>query len=177
MFTRNYKSFIEAHAKKGRGVTYPDTYTFYTDSNQSVSVALTSQLTTQTNYSSNFLGGMLKSFNENEDTTNGGRYGVRFGSGTTAPTKNDYTIENPISYSSYEMNVPTALLTNDSADWFEYSASYVIVANTDITISEIGLYAAVRYSQTFPSVLIDRTLLDAPVTLAAGESTTRESSV
>ena len=105
--------------------------------------------------------------------------GFCFGTGSTAPTENDYILESQLTTGF------TAVLTNtargvDSNDkpYAEYTFTVTNTGSSTITISEIGIItnnAACCTSSTGTTasnnaVLIDRTLLDSAVTIAAGNS-------
>ena len=92
--------------------------------------------------------------------------GVIIGSGTTPPTIEDYVLENRIS-------TPTshtiAFTTYDDGNGIVYEALFTIT-NTHsepITISEIGLYGA-GGSGNSNAVLMERTVLEAPITIQPG---------
>lgn len=109
--------------------------------------------------------------------------GVAFGSSDTAPTENDYTIT-PIA--GLEVSSPGSVFTTtyDSVNNKFYTYYNYTVTNNNaeaVTIKEIGKFN-VFYKSTAVgtlcgssssdkmSVLIDRVVLDDPVTIPAGES-------
>lgn len=94
--------------------------------------------------------------------------GVYFGTGTTAPTEDDYNLSG-----SAVDGLTLSAITNCSTDedGFTSTATYTITnGNSEaVTITEIGCLICVRYaSSSFAYVLADRTLLDSPVTIPAG---------
>jgi len=110
--------------------------------------------------------------------------GVAFGSGSTAATENDYTLENQVT--GITGTTPTIVTFFDSVN-MKYVArlDYVISNDTgaSITISEIGLFVRFNTATTQGdsassslarrySFLIDRTVLDAPVTIPNGDAAT-----
>lgn len=108
-------------------------------------------------------------------------YGIKVGSGTTAPTEDDYKLEsfladivnNVIVFRTSGNVVITRGYTNDTP----YITFSITVTNTSanaVTISEIGMFgwAAVSIAGTasMTTVMLDRTLLDTPVTIPAGDT-------
>ena len=97
-------------------------------------------------------------------------YGVVFGSGTTPPTVNDYKLESTIS-DTLTFTKPSAVTLNETDDYWEMSATYGISTSSDKTISEVGVF--VTYNGTTDiskSVMIDRTVLENPIVIPAGQS-------
>lgn len=93
------------------------------------------------------------------------------GTGTTAPTKSDITLNTPISvsdiscsssqntYSSNNTRIITSILVNNTA--------------SDITITETGLLMDMYINSYYSyKILLDRTVLENPITIPAGESRT-----
>ena len=92
--------------------------------------------------------------------------GVHFGTGTAIPTSDDYKLENRITMISSDYPVTKKVTQNGDT----ITGVYTITNNTsnDITITEIGLYGKALYSGTSSYLyLVDRTLLDSPVTIPA----------
>jgi len=111
--------------------------------------------------------------------------GVTFGSGTTQPTENDYKLESPISSGiSVTRDVYKTPTSSDKLS-VEIHYSVTNTSGSDITISEIGLKKSL-YAASVPNILatpiltntptlgrvflIDRTLLDNPVTIHPGDT-------
>lgn len=107
-------------------------------------------------------------------------YGIAFGSSDTAATENDYTMGSQVT--GITANTPSVQTVFDDVN-HRYIArlDYTVSNNTgsDITIKEIGLF--VRFASTTTrgnsasttaanrvSIMIDRTVLDSPVTIANG---------
>ena len=96
--------------------------------------------------------------------------GVVVGSGKTPASKTDYKLENLIS--SGLTSAGTTSTSQITVDGIE-TVKAIILRNTssaDITISEIGMLGCCYSSGTFQAVLVDRTVLDNPITIPAGES-------
>ena len=114
-----------------------------------------------------YLGGMLSS------VLNAASYaqGVLFGDGNAAVTINDHRLSgNVIPLLASNVKV---FRTNEVSDsGLIVKARYTItnVASTDITIREVGLMEGYRYhnDSSDAAVLVDRTVLDTPVTIPAG---------
>lgn len=107
--------------------------------------------------------------------------GVHIGSGTTAPSASDYCLENRISSGISVVN--TVILYDGNKDASGNLKSEIIytvqnTSNNTITISEVGTvvqaFGSVNQGVSTGNgnkyVLIDRTLLDTPLVLPAGES-------
>lgn len=107
-----------------------------------------------------------------------GSTGIQIGSGTTPATENDYVLENRIA-SGY---VASSVTYNFNVDaygnpYLEYLFTITNNTQEDITISEMGYVQQCFASSvqgasasTKYNFLIDRTVLDNPVTIAASES-------
>ena len=107
--------------------------------------------------------------------------GIAVGSGSTPATVDDYCLENMIT-SGITATIPaTATATYDNTHKQYVVSKDITIANTgsaSITISEIGILASVKYADSVgvsasansATVLADRTVLDTPVTIPAGES-------
>jgi hypothetical protein len=102
--------------------------------------------------------------------------GVVFGSGTTAPTENDIDLETSDTASTGAKIAASVIGASNYIENGKYysTVSYTIKNNTnaDITIAEIGMYQPSTSSNdnTKKPILIDRTVLDEPVTIPAGET-------
>ena len=160
MFTRNWYKALGAEMSRGN-----DTY-------QSVTGV------TQNLYASNY----LYYFNYDKEhpsyptihkvqTTLNGKGGVVFGTGNTPPTIDDTTLSgNLISGFSYTKSVTTERGDNGVT----FTALYTVTNNNAeaITISEVAIIANLSQSNTSPDAtykaLVDRTVLDTPVTIPAG---------
>lgn len=99
--------------------------------------------------------------------------GVCVGSGNTPASKTDYKLENLISSGLNQLNRTHALNILDNGIEIVYAFILQNVSEDDITISEIGLlnYGYIQGS-TGAAFLVDRTVLDTPVTIPAGETKT-----
>lgn len=104
--------------------------------------------------------------------TNGLGY-IVLGSGTTAPTADDYRLESPIttnlSCDSVSVSRNTTIKT--------YTATFSNSGTSDITVTEIGYVSRIIYTYSnwehiYDNFLMDRTVLDTPITIPAGESRT-----
>lgn len=86
--------------------------------------------------------------------------GVAFGNGTREPSMDDYTL----SGSLVTAFTASALMSKTGNT---ITVTYTLTATKDITISEIGLFSLYYSGNRYP-FLVERTLLDEPVTIAAG---------
>lgn len=103
--------------------------------------------------------------------------GVYFGSGTTPATPDDYKLENPIT-TGLSVVAPAGVSFTRGDGYDEYSVTFGVTASTDqVTITEVGLkscsyiyIAPGTQANTYNYALFDRTVLDAPITIPAGQS-------
>ena len=105
----------------------------------------------------------------NKHAVNPNDSGVSFGIGTTPAAVSDYCLESILGDTQISVTVPSAVSFSRGNTYEEYSVTFGVTNKTAdaITISEVGLIAA---PQTAYPVLVDRTVLDAPVTIPAGQS-------
>ena len=100
--------------------------------------------------------------------------GVSFGTGTTPADISDYYLESILDPQKISVATPSAVSFSQFDTYEEHSVTFGITNKTAeaITISEMGLTAMPYYSgsSTRKCVLVDRTVLDAPVTIPAGQS-------
>ena len=102
--------------------------------------------------------------------------GVSFGTGTTPATASDYVLESILDNTKINVSVPSAVSYSRGDTYDEYSVTFGVTNKTAeaITISEIGLtampYKGSSSSGTTNYALVDRTVLDAPITIPAGQS-------
>ena len=96
--------------------------------------------------------------------------GVSFGTGTTPSTASDYFLKNILGDTQISVSVPSAVSFSRFDNYDEYSVTFGVTNITAeaITISEVGLTAKPQSNPYY--VLVDRTVLDAPVTIPAGQS-------
>lgn len=96
--------------------------------------------------------------------------GVILGTGTTAPTIDDYALAGElITTLSYSSDVSIV----SDADGVTYTGRYTIsnTGESEITVGEIGLNAQLYYTSYVSTKyfgLLERTVLDEPVTIPAG---------
>ena len=107
--------------------------------------------------------------------TNLGSDGTWFGKGTTPPTPDDYTMEDP--YVNGELRVQCSSVVTGTHTEESYSVSIVYnVTNTtseDLTISEIGVFSLhLSTGQYF--CLLDHTILENPVVVPAKRTVAME---
>ena len=99
--------------------------------------------------------------------------GVSFGTGTTPATASDYALENILDSVKISVANSSAVSFSQGDTYDEYIVTFGITNKTAaaITISEVGLTAAPYCdSSTNHYALVDRTVLDTPVTIPAGQS-------
>lgn len=108
----------------------------------------------------------------NTTPTNGRGY-IVLGSGTTEPTPEDYRLESQIttnlSCDSVSVSRNTTVKT--------YTATFSNSGTSDITVTEIGYVSRFAWAYNtgdyiYDDFLMDRTVLETPITIPAGESRT-----
>lgn len=107
--------------------------------------------------------------------------GVYFGTGSTPAHKSDYKLENPIT-SGLAITNSNSVEVNSGDGNYTISTDYIVRNTTDseINIYEIGAfgpictysgyYSANSMGNTWSMVLMERTVLTEPITIAPGES-------
>lgn len=116
------------------------------------------------------------------ESGNSASTGIAIGSGDTAPTENDYTLENMITTLSATIGNEENVFDETTHKYFA-RVDLTVSNNTgsDVTIKEIGRfismytaseqYATVSTGSTSPkSIMVDRTVLENPVTIPANNA-------
>lgn len=98
---------------------------------------------------------------------------LMLGTGTTTPTADDYRLESPITtnLSCDSVSVSRTSLIKT------YTATFTNSGSSDITVTEVGFIVCIFYNysnqdQKSNNFLMDRTVLETPITIPAGESRT-----
>lgn len=101
---------------------------------------------------------------------------IMFGSGTTAPTKNDYALEQPLenSLAISVLNRSNSVISSPQTYSDVPSLLYVtaLVTNeteADITVNEIGMTSCLS-SNVETRTLLTRTVLTEPITMESGKT-------
>lgn len=95
---------------------------------------------------------------------------IRTGTGTTAATEDDYKLENYATGLTCD-SVVTAIGGNDSKK--TYTATFSNTTDADVVVTEIGFLTNFYYNSSTgnnDNFLLDRIVLDTPITIPAGES-------
>ena len=100
--------------------------------------------------------------------------GVSFGTGTTPATASDYVLESILGNDKINVSTPSSISFSRYDTYEEYTVTFGVTNITAeaITISEMGL-TAMPYSPNSGDncyALVDRTVLDTPITIPAGQS-------
>lgn len=100
--------------------------------------------------------------------------GVSFGTGTTPATVSDYFLESILGDTQISVSTPSSVSFNKLDTYEEYTVTFGVTNKTAdaITISEMGLTAMPfsPYSGDNIYALVDRTVLETPITIPAGQS-------
>lgn len=101
-----------------------------------------------------------------------GSTGVSFGTGTTPATASDFALESELGSSEISVSTPSAVSFSRGDTYDEYSVTFGITNKTNaaIIISEIGLTSGLSNYSGVKYTLVDRTVLDNPITIPAGQS-------
>ena len=96
-------------------------------------------------------------------------YGVAFGTSTTPATVSDYRLESILDNTKISVASPSEVSYSRLDAHEEYSVTFGItnITSNAITIAEVGIVAKIN---DFYYALVDRTVLDTPVTIPAGQS-------
>lgn len=104
--------------------------------------------------------------------------GISVGTGTTPVTEDDYNLEETLSSVNMVMTATKYGLDENNYPYVQYSITITNTSQSDIVVSEVGYKQNVTLKKTIGStvasnsqvVLIDRTILDTPVTIAPGDA-------
>lgn len=105
-------------------------------------------------------------------TPNTNTPGVYFGSGSTPATREDYKLESVITSGLTITNPSNVAITTEGDGKYIAQSVFTVHNNSDadITIGEIGYYAKTLNGTSLIYIdLFDRTVLDEPVTIPAGQ--------
>lgn len=94
---------------------------------------------------------------------------VLFGNGTTPATVNDYKLESEIT-TGISVAYPSSATTEQTDNYILWTVTFGVKASVETTISEIGLFSKAYTANESVTSLVDRTVLDAPITIPAGQS-------
>ena len=153
MLTKNFYSYMNA-AFSAAGKVIP--------------FVKTDGTTTNLRYSNNFAPFAVM----NKWSVNNNGFGVSFGTGTTPATMSDYSIESGLDSTKINVSEQRAVSYSRGDTFDEYSVSFGVTNITAeaITISEVGLIIGVTSGSSEYAVLVDRTVLDVPVTIPPHET-------
>lgn len=95
---------------------------------------------------------------------------VYFGDGDVVPTMDDYTLSGNIISTVKSLSIETLNVEKDGNYYVcKRRFTFQNTGSSEITIREAGWFAFVYYSSTYSTAaLLDRTLLDTPITVPAG---------
>lgn len=104
--------------------------------------------------------------------------GVYFGSGATPPTKDDYCLESPVSSDTIAVSSGAKTQLSQENGQYIFIGDFIVRNKSDsaVNIQELGCFSQPMKSRgstglhTYYLCLMERTVLDEPVTIPAGES-------
>lgn len=156
MLTKNFYSFMRLAFS---GNNTPTSFTKTDGTTSSVQEIANAQLPFK----------VLKDWAPNSNSS-----GVCFGNGATPVTESDYVLESILTETQLNVSTPSAVSYSRGDTFDEYSVSFGVTnkISNPITISEVGLIARPFYSDrsNYTCTLVDRTLLDVPVTIQPNET-------
>ena len=157
MFTQNYINLIKTFF-------IGENHTVQNISNSTITLARDSVTAGNSAFISDAMRGQCGTISSSSS-------GMFFGSGTTPATKEDYTLEAPITDGlsiTNEMNCDV-FMKNEGV--YEWATSFILINNTDtdINLSEMGVFSSVYANgSTKHCVMMERTVLKDPVVIPAG---------
>ena len=168
MLNRNYWKFFGSIMARYQGSTYSMTVTLPSGA------SLTETLLSSSSRPYNVLGAISAPMT---DSTYGTTVpGAWYGKGTTPPTLDDYTLEDPITDGSLTATCggTANLMRVEAADHYRISAVHQVTNNTnqEVTISEIGSFGSA--SGGAKVIMLDRTVLETPIVIPAKETVSLE---
>ena len=166
MITNAYRLLCSLRNNGTVGNTFPaKTIKDYTGTSYNIN---TSGQASQVPY---FNGGVFQGVNIGAENGTG-MIGIYIGTGGTAPTPDDYTLESPLTSSSVSRtsgvsNASAILDENNNVIGVRRMITYQNITSNNIVVREIGTFWQVFYSGSSITklFLIERTVLDEPVTL------------
>jgi len=116
-------------------------------------------------YNSNPYNGLSKWISNGDPSS--WSYGVIFGDGDTPPTENDYFLSGQ---AINTLTVASGVTSNEENGGIVVRGTYTItnISDADVTIREVGMFGGGYNGTNWISFLIDREVLDAPLTIPAG---------
>lgn len=126
-------------------------------------------------------GNLLSALNIQLNATNAG---FHFGSGTTAPTENDYKMESDFT-SGISVVLNSSARSYTPKPHMTFTFTITNTGSSSVTVSEVGIVTAniqcctssSATSASSNNILIDRTLLDTPLTIAPSSTAALEYTV
>lgn len=170
MFTQNYINFKKGEFNCISGGSIALTLTDGTQANAAVSDYLAAG--NFGHHMKNAICGSIPSTTRFSKDYFSTKCGIYLGSGSTPATRNDYTLESPIT-SGLTMTNPSSVMLDESVEGrYVYSSTFVVGNTTGDTINiyEIGIFTPVYNSNAYNAVLMERTVFTEPITIPAGES-------
>lgn len=175
MLTKNYRSFKalamiykddDSHTSSSLSKTFSLTNTNNKIYSAKYNTASIGPADSSTVLSSHYAGLNFRNIALTKSEYTSGGAGAIFGNGTTPPTEDDYKLSGDI-VTGYTSSGTASTEIVGSQIIQEAVYTLTNTSSSDITISEVG-YVGRTSSSTAHYFLLDRTLLDSPVTIPAG---------
>lgn len=119
---------------------------------------------------------LLRAFTTTKRSASSSRIsGFTIGSGTTSATLNDYALETDIDETNFSImssNIIPSIDYNSTPSSATFTQVWKYNGETEITINEIAFWANYYWNSASRIFIIDRTVLDSPITVNNGDTFT-----
>lgn len=123
-------------------------------------------------YASVVMSGLVNTMNNISTNGSNNTLYLKVGTGTTEATEDDYELATV----NTDVSCDTVVVGISSNYKKTYTATFSNPTDSDITVTEVGLYGNIPYyhygTPSYTDCLLDRTVLSATITIPAGESKT-----
>jgi hypothetical protein len=162
MLTKNAKNFIlyALMRSAGEGTSSPALWGSFTLTNTEGTGITTGYNYTIANAFINALNHMSKAGTSDATTY------IKCGTGTTAATEDDYDLE--VEATDLSCDVATTDISGSNTKI--YTTSFSNTSDSDIMVTEIGFFCNSYTGDGYGKFLLDRIVLDTPITIPAGGS-------
>lgn len=145
-------NIYNSHENKGSNLQY----------NYSATTASNSYTNEQTSYNWNYVVKYSGSGSEPQHWGNG--FTLFVGSGTTAPTAQDYKLETPLT-----LDVVSASCVAQDNEKVSVIRTFQNNTESDVTVNEVGCYLFIIKGADTPVVMIGRKVLESGITIPSGD--------
>ena len=126
--------------------------------------------TSYDSYATQMMNGYINTLNHISTSGSENTLYLKVGTGTTAATEDDYELNTV----NTDVSCDAVIVGISSNHTKTYTATFSNPTDSDVTVTEVGLYGNVMArnygSPEYNKFLLDRTVLSTPITIPAGES-------